>query len=260
MERKAGDSLIKAASYRWAAVSDVGKIRAENEDTFFVDPELGLFLVSDGMGGHQGGSFAANIVAEDFPVMLEIGMDKLRSRSPRAVRALFKKTIVAQSKQLLTEGTSETGWKGMGATLVAALFKNGRAYIANLGDSRIYRFRNNKLTQLTQDHSVVSELLRKGKIEPEEAEDHTAQGQLTHYVGMKEEVVPHIYSFALKKHDRLVLCTDGLTDMVSDTNIARILRNEPEPEPACKELIHAANDAGGNDNITVVVVDWTGRS
>ena len=164
MEQEAKDSPTKTPCLRWAAASNAGKVRSENEDTFFVDAEVGLFLVSDGMGGHQGGLLAAKIVAEDFPVMIDVGMDRLRSHSLRAVRSLFKKTIVEQSKQLLAEGISETGRKGMGATLVAALLHKGRAYVANLGDSRIYRLRNNKLVQLTEDHSVVSELLREGRI------------------------------------------------------------------------------------------------
>jgi len=256
MAQQPADSSGKNASFSWAAASDRGKLRSENEDSFFVDPEFALFLVSDGMGGHQGGSLAANIVSEDFPVMVEVGMDKLRSHSPRAVKALFEKTIVEQSKQLLAEGESETGRKGMGATLVITLLKDGRAYIANLGDSRIYRFRNSKLTQLTKDHSVVHELLRKGKIEPQHVEGHEAQGQLTHYVGMEEKVDPHVRSFALKRNDRLLLCTDGLTDMLSDKNIADILKNEPDPQSACRKFIASANNAGGHDNITVVLIDW----
>jgi serine/threonine protein phosphatase PrpC len=221
-----------------------------------MDPELGLFVVSDGMGGHRGGELASKIVIEDLPVMIEVALDKLRVGSPAAIRNLFKKAIREQSRQLNLEQTSETGFKDMGATLVAALFRKGRAYIANLGDSRIYRFRNRRLVQLTKDHSVVSELLDKGKIKPEEAENHEALGEITHYVGMEDKARPYIRSFQLKKGDRLLLCTDGLTDAIGDKAIAAILSKKQECKEACQTLVNTANVAGGHDNITVVIVDW----
>jgi serine/threonine protein phosphatase PrpC len=246
-------------AFRWGAASDTGKVREKNEDSFLIEAEAGLFLVADGMGGHRGGELAANIVAEDFPVMIENRLGQLRSSSPRAIRSLLKKTISEQNRQLLLEGDSETGYKGMGATLVVALLKEGRAYIANLGDSRIYRLRKNRLRQLTKDHSVVSELVDKGKIKPEEAENHADAGRITGYVGMEEEVTSCVRSFMLSKGDRLLLCTDGLTTMVPDKRIAEMLQNHPDSQTACETLVNAANAAGGHDNITAVVIDWLNR-
>ena len=260
MTKECGGNLKGHFPFRWGAASDTGKVRDENEDTFLVEPELGLFLVSDGMGGERGGAIASNIVAEDLPVMIETRLDKLKSHSPRAIRALFKKTIIEQSRQVQMEGTSESGYKGMGATVVMALLKDGRAYIASLGDSRIYRFRKGKLAQLTKDHSVISELLRKGKIGPEEAEGHAAAGQITHYVGMEEKVIPYVRTFTLKEKDRLLLCTDGLTDMVDDGAIAEILAGQTEPQAASEALVDAANAAGGYDNVTAMVIDWPDHS
>ena len=199
MEKDPVDALSASLPFRCAGLSHIGKVREENEDTFIMDPELGLFVVSDGMGGHQGGELASNIVTEDLPVMIEVRLDKIKVGSPATIRSLFKKAIVEQSRQLHMEGTSETGYKDMGATLVVAMIRNNRAYIANLGDSRIYRFRNRRLLQLTKDHSVVSELLDKGKIKPEEAENHEAQGEITHYIGMEDKVRPYIRSFFLRK-------------------------------------------------------------
>jgi protein phosphatase len=256
MEKETEDILSITLPLRCAGLSHIGKVREENEDTFLMDPELGLFVVSDGMGGHQGGEIASKIVTEDLPVMLEVGLDKLKVGSPAAIRTLLSKAIREQSRQLNLEGTSETGYKDMGATLVVALLRKGRAYIANLGDSRIYRFRNRRLVQLTKDHSVVSELLDKGKIKPEEAEDHEAQGEITHYVGMEDKAHPHIRSFQLKTGDRLLLCTDGLTDSINDKAIAAILAKKQQCKQACQALIDAANAAGGYDNITVVIADW----
>ncbi|MHC4618761.1 MAG: Stp1/IreP family PP2C-type Ser/Thr phosphatase [Planctomycetota bacterium] len=246
--------------FRWGTASDTGKVRQENQDSFIVEPEAGLIVVADGLGGHRGGRLAANIVAEDFPVMIENKLVQLRSSSPRAVKALLEKTIIEQNRQLLLEGGSETGYRGMGATLVAAVLKDGRAYVANLGDSRMYRYRKQRLRQLTKDHSVVSELMDTGKIRPEEAENHAAAGEITGYVGMEEQASPFVRSFMLNKGDRLLLCTDGLTQMVNDEDIGEILQGHAEPQAACEALVHAANSAGGFDNITVVVIDWLGRA
>ncbi len=240
----------------WGAASDVGKVREENEDSLVVEAEVGLFLVSDGMGGHRGGALASKIVAEDLPVMIETRLAKLRGHSVRAIRAMLKRTIAEQNRQLHMEGTSEAGYKGMGATVVVALLRDGRAYVANMGDSRMYLLRKGKLRQRSRDHSVVSSLLRRGQIDAEEAENHDAQGQITHYVGMEEEGKPHVSSFILKERDRLLLCTDGLTDGLSDEAIAEVLKKEADPQAACEVLVDGANAAGGHDNITAVVVDW----
>ena len=258
MAKETSYNLNSSFPFSWGAASDKGKVRTENQDSFLVEPEIGLFLVSDGMGGHRGGALASKIVAEDLPVMIETGLGKLKVRNRRTIRALFKKTITEQSRQLRMEGTSEAGYKDMGATVVIAMLYKGRAYIANSGDSRMYRLGKGKLTQLTKDHSVVSELLDKGKIEPEEAQNHSAAGEITHYIGMEEKVTPYVRTFMLKKADRFLLCTDGLTDMVSDKEIASILTSEENCQSVCEKLVGAANAAGGDDNITVVVMDWFG--
>ncbi len=243
-------------AFNWAAATDKGKQRDENEDAFFVEEEIGLFLVSDGMGGHRGGALASKIVAEDMPVAIEASLDKLKGESTQAVRQMFGKIIIDQSKHLLREGESESGYKDMGATVVVAMIRAGRAYIAGLGDSRVYLFRAEKLKQITKDHSVVSELIEEGHIEPEEAADHEATGQLTHYIGMDDEAEPFVRTFVLEQRDKLLLCTDGLTDMVDDETIGGVLQNGQNCPEICKELVSKANKAGGHDNITVVVVEY----
>lgn len=244
------------AHFRWGAETHAGKQREENQDSFFADPEPALFLVSDGMGGHRGGALASGIVAEDLPVMIENALDRLKVGTPRTIRALLERMIAEQSKQLQLEGTSETGFRDMGATLVIVLLRKGRCFVANLGDSRAYRLRKGRMVQLTRDHSVVSELIKKGRIEPEEVADHYTRGQITRYIGMEEKANSHVRSFTLKKGDRLLLCTDGLTDMVADKGIAAILKAENDPQTACESLVAAANKAGGHDNITALVIDW----
>jgi len=258
MNRHIPEILREGLPFRWGAASDVGRVRAVNEDAYVIEPEIGLFVVSDGMGGHKGGALASSIVAEDLSVMIENRLHRLRSDSPRAVRRLFKAAIAEQSRQLSIEGAGgEHGYREMGATVVVLLIRRRRAYAANLGDSRIYRFRAGRLRQLTKDHSVIRELLEAGHIEPHEVANHAASGQITHYIGMEEDAAPHVRTFALQKGDRLMLCTDGLTDMIDEKAIAEVLATEQAPQTACEKLVKKANKAGGHDNITALNVDYT---
>jgi serine/threonine protein phosphatase PrpC len=259
MNNKPVEMLVaETAHFCWGAETHIGMERQENQDRFFADPEPSLFLVSDGMGGHRGGALASGIVAEDLPVMIENALDRLKVGTPRTVRSLLERMIAEQSKQLQLEGTSKTGYKDMGATLVVALLRKGRCFVANIGDSRAYLLRNGRMVQLTHDHSVVSELIEKGRIEPEKAANHDALGQITRYIGMEEKAHSYICSFTLKKGDRLLLCTDGLTDMLDDVKIAAILTAETDPQATCESLVAAANKAGGYDNTTTLVIDWLG--
>ena len=256
MPKNLEHTLKPSLPISWGAATHIGKVREENQDTFLAEPQLALFVVSDGMGGE----IASRIVIEDLPVMVETGLDKLKVGSPKTIKSLLSRSIAEQSKQLWLEGTSETGLKDMGATLVTILLRNKRCFVANLGDSRAYLFRKGRLSQLTRDHSVVSDLVLEGLIGPEEAKSHEALGQITSYIGMEEKPRPYVRSFLLKKNDRLLLCTDGLTDMVDDENIAAILQNEHDSPAVCKKLINAANAAGGYDNITIMTVVWNGLS
>jgi len=242
--------------FHWGAISDTGQVREENQDTHLVDPELGLFLVSDGMGGHRAGALASKIVAEVLPVMIADRLKKLKTRSTRAIRNMLRKAILELSKHLRTESSNQTGFKGMGATLVMALLHEGHCFIANMGDSRAYRFRNGGLSQLSEDHSVVGLLLRAGEITSEQAKDHATRGQLSRYIGMLDEVYPYLRTISSKEQDRILLCSDGLTGVVDDKEIATILRSEADPQATCQALIDAANAIGGPDNITVVIIDW----
>jgi len=247
---------LAPASLSWGAASDKGLVRDENEDAWHIVPELGLFLVSDGMGGHEGGALASRIVAEDLPPMIEARLHKSRSDRPRMIRRIFSTCIIQQSRYLRMEGESESGCREMGATLVLAMLKDRRAYVGNLGDSRIYRYRKGKLVQLTKDHSVIEELIEQGRIDREEADEHDAAGQITHYIGMEEHAEPNVKSFQLKTGDRLLLCTDGLTDMVKEKEISTILGQINDPHGCCKAMIKKANEAGGYDNITAIIVDY----
>ncbi len=245
---------------RWGAATDIGKVRQENQDAFAVEPEAGLFLVADGMGGHRGGKQAARMVAQDLPPAIELAIDRLRGRSARSIKRVLKRIIARQNRHVHLEGDSEAGYVGMGATLVVTLLLNDRIYVANVGDSRIYRWRNGRLRQLSEDHSLVSELLEAGHITPEEVETHDAVGVVTQYMGMPEGVEPTVCSLTLAPGDWFLLCTDGLTDMVDEAAITQVLSIPADPQVVCETLVTMANEAGGYDNITVLAIHWVGKS
>lgn len=247
--------LFEKLPFDWAAETDKGLSRDINEDSFLIEPEIGLFLISDGMGGHQGGEVASGFVSQNLSVQIETALHSLRSVSPRSIRHLLKKSIRYHNKEVFWEGHSESGFKNMGATVVLCLLINNRAYVANLGDSRLYRFRNNRLTQISHDHSVINELIESGDLDPSKADEHDSLGQITQYMGMEETAHPYICSFQLLQGDRLLLCSDGLTDMLSDHTIKTILNQNESLDKAVQSLVRHANQAGGYDNITAIVID-----
>jgi protein phosphatase len=238
------------------SATDVGRVRDHNEDALFVNPKHGLFIVSDGMGGQQAGALASEIVVKVLPPMLEERLGKLRRWSADIIRHVLSDAIMALSRELRARSADQAGLKGMGATVVLVLIRGRRAYIAHMGDSRAYLFRRGWLTPLTDDHSIVGILLRQGEISEAQARKHPARGRLSRYVGMEGEVYPDVRVEALRKADRLLLCTDGLTGMISDIQIKRILKANREPQKASQALVDAANRAGGKDNVTVVMVGF----
>ncbi|MCK5566098.1 MAG: serine/threonine-protein phosphatase [Planctomycetes bacterium] len=248
--------LKKKFWFVWGAATNKGRQREGNEDAFATAADTGLFLVSDGMGGHQGGEIASQIVADDLPVMIEAGLENLRSHSVNSIRRYLKRSVAAQSEHLRMEAENGDGHKEMGATVVVLLIAADRAYIASAGDSRVYLLRDEILKQVTKDQSTVEELIDAGEIERHEAQDHPAAGEITNYMGMeKDEIEPFVKTFEVAESDRFLLCSDGLTDMLDDDAIAELLRTEDDSQDACVKLIRKANYAGGHDNITVVVVD-----
>ena len=257
-EVQASPSSGENLSLLWEASTDIGRVRKENQDAFVGLPEIGLFLVSDGMGGAPGGKLAADIVVGILPKMLEARLRRLRNPWPRAIRYWLKYEILKLSRNVLARSASEPGLKGMGATLVLVLCQYNRLHIAHVGDSRAYLFRNRSLVQLTDDHSVVGFLLRQGEITQSEAKKHPARGTLTRCIGMPADVKADVRTMVPKKGDRILLCSDGLHGMVPETEISAILDANPIPGEACQPLIDAANKVGGKDNITAIVVDLPG--
>lgn len=256
------------STLRAAGLTEVGKVRPQNQDRFVFALEDGLFIVSDGMGGQQAGELASRAVVEVLPRLVKRHLAEVGSGGPREVEIALRDAVLALSQQLRDETVHEDGLSGMGATVVLAVIRDCSspstrtaatvdrlAHIAHMGDSRAYLSRAGELEQLTDDHSIIGILLRNGEITLEEAEGHPAKGQLSRYVGMTGEVYPDVRTVAIQEGDRLLLCTDGLTGMLPSEVIAALLAKRPTPQTACDALVGAANAAGGEDNITAVVID-----
>ncbi|WP_447972693.1 Stp1/IreP family PP2C-type Ser/Thr phosphatase [Nitrospira sp. Kam-Ns4a] len=233
-------------------LSDLGKVREENEDAVLVLDELGLWLVADGMGGHPGGDVASRLAVRavaDF--MKRAGL----SPSSREAEPLLRKAIQHANDAVREESRTRPDLSGMGTTLVALHINHEEAVLAHVGDSRAYLLRDRSLRPLTHDHSFVEEQMRLGLLTAEEARRHPYRHMLTRAVGIEPQVEPDTLSLPLEPDDCLLLCTDGLTKMLEDSEILDTLEKASSaPERACRALVEAANRRGGPDNITVVVV------
>jgi protein phosphatase len=236
---------------RAAAGTNVGRRRRINEDRYAVAPELGLFLVADGMGGHTAGQVASELAAQ--AALRAVGMlqdaplspaEKLRFAVSSANRAIFD---AARARPELA---------GMGTTLVALLADDGRVALAHVGDSRAYLVRGGRIRQLTDDHSVVGELVRRREISADAAREHPHRHVLTRALGVRPGVEPDLAELSPEPGDLFALCSDGLTAHVRDEEIAEHAGPGVVPEKAVDALIDLANARGGEDNITVVLLRW----
>jgi PPM family protein phosphatase len=238
----------------YAGLSDVGRVRTDNEDHWFADPLQGLYLVADGIGGAVAGGLAAQIVAEVLPPLLRRKLRATENLAAPETAQRVAAALVELSQQLHQKSQATQGLKGMGSTVVLALVHGLHAVVAHLGDSRAYLLHAGRLECLTKDHTLAQLLADRGQITSHELATHSARGQLTRFVGMGTESLPDARLVTLAPGDRLLLCSDGLSSMLSDPQIRDILSQQAAPETACRQLIAAANHAGGKDNITAVVL------
>jgi protein phosphatase len=237
----------------YAALSDRGRVRENNEDRWFADPRQGIYIVADGMGGAAAGEVAAEAVTKVLPRLLA---QRLPPDKPLDDNALERVSaaVADMSDHLREAARQRPSYAGMGATVVLAMIRGKRALLAHMGDSRAYLLRSGKLRQLTKDHSLVQLLLDGGDITAEQSKHHPGRGQITRFVGMQGQSLPETKLLELSPGDRLILCTDGLTGMIEEQQLLEILSNQPQPEQACQRLVEAANEAGGKDNVTVLIV------
>ena len=229
---------------RVGVATDVGRVRERNEDSYLAREPL--FAVADGMGGHRGGNVASELAIET--------LGSFRVPAQGAAAALVE-DIKRANLRVMERGASDRDLRGMGTTVTALVTQDARAHIAHVGDSRAYLLRD-ELQQLTEDHTLVQRMVREGKLTPEEAGHHPQRSVLTRAVGVEDGLDVDELTLDVHSGDRILLCTDGLTSMVENDAIERILKDEPDPQSAAEQLVSLANEAGGEDNITVVVVDF----
>lgn len=243
------------------AKTDVGRKRSHNEDAFLVDPSLGLFAVADGMGGHQAGEVAAaralDVIQQEMANWSAI-LDEFCREGSAEVRDviinLIEETIQRACRAVFQDGASSPDRKGMGTTLSMVLIRGSAAFVGHVGDSRVYLLREQSVHQLTEDHSLVRELLKKGRIGLKGAKHAKFKNVITRAIGHKEHVQVDTVHLDLVAGDRLLLCSDGLHGCVPEEELARVLSTDPLAE-APGRLVNLANQHGGPDNITAVVVE-----
>lgn len=236
------------------ACSDVGKVRKENEDSFYTPlttDELKLFLIADGMGGQGHGKLASMMTIDDMLKFIIRNYDKEENK-----QVLIKDAISYTNGNVKRFAEENSQFSGMGTTLVSVLIKEDEAIIANAGDSRCYMVRNGIISQLTIDNSYVQYLLQKGAITIEEAQSHPQRNLITKAIGMQDDIEVDVDCIKLCPGDILLLCTDGLTTMLSDEEILHIiLKKKSNMQSAAEYLVKKAKDNGGTDNITAILVE-----
>ena len=228
------------------AVTDVGRVRERNEDGFLTQEPL--FAVADGMGGHRGGAVASEVALKMLSHMKDDSMSGDGAADGLA-------DMVAQANDAVLERASEDSrLAGMGTTLTAVVMQPGRIHLAHVGDSRAYLLRDGSLSQVTEDHSLVQRMVNEGKLSPEEAETHPHRSVLTRALGVEPGLEVDKDTLEVRTGDRILLCSDGLTTMVAQEDIQRIMSENEDPQRAADALVAAANEAGGLDNITALVL------
>lgn len=240
---------------KFAARTDKGRHRELNEDSFDIiagaDGMPSFFIIADGMGGHNSGELASK-TAVDYVSGIVSGLGKSFGAEGGTEEEL-KKLIADANRSVYEKSLELPENNGMGTTMTIAAAAGGRMYIGHVGDSRLYLVRNGSIRQLTTDHSYIEEMVRNGSLTREEAQKHPRKHVITRALGCMPEVEPDAYSCDMEAGDTYILCTDGLTNMLGEEDIARVAA-ENAPEPACEELVRQANDSGGEDNITVIVI------
>lgn len=232
------------------SMTDVGMVREVNEDTVFVsDTPIGnlpnLLIVADGMGGHNAGDYASQSA-------VEIVKERIAGTTEQNPEVMIRDAITEANLMLLKKAKSDVKLRGMGTTLVVATVIDKTLYFANVGDSRLYLL-NKEIKQLSRDHSLVQEMVRLGGINEEEAKNHPDKNIITRAVGAKEKLEIDFFEYRLRKGDMILMCTDGLSNMVGEEDIFRIVKGSRDVVEAVEQLIERAKANGGKDNIGVVV-------
>lgn len=230
---------------------DRGIVRENNEDACFVIPSHNVYIVADGVGGNNSGEVASRTaVSEIAKLVNETGMDGYKT--PEDIFGFFSAIMENVNRQIYRMGMESPENRGMATTAVVAYIRGNTAYVVNIGDSRAYLFRDNKMGQITRDHTYVNELIDKGVITEDEAENHEQKNVITKALGTENFAEPDFYKVSVSRDDILMLCSDGLYGEVTGNGIAEILGSGKNMTDTCNDLVEEALRAGGRDNITVV--------
>lgn len=234
------------------SITDVGKIRKINQDYVYkTDSTIGslgnLYIVADGMGGHQAGDYASKFTVEHLRDAIELRTDNNPAQ-------LIEQSIIETNNQLYEESKRAPELADMGTTVIAATVRDNVLYFANVGDSRLYLV-NDGIKQLSIDHSFVEELVRLGGLKSEDARNHPEKNKITRAIGTQESVEVDTYEYRLQEGDLVLMCTDGLTNMVPDDEIFEIIQGSRDLVEAVLKLVEVSNEYGGNDNIGVVLFE-----
>jgi PPM family protein phosphatase len=275
MQARAGPLAVKTFG-----ITDRGRVRSSNEDQFLIaeltktmriwqasavdqtaqfgDERGHLFLVADGMGGHQGGEEAsalAVLAIQEFTLNTLKWFFEANQQEAQRVLGQFHSALREADRRIRAQAAEHSELSGMGTTVTMAYHLNAQLCVVHVGDSRAYLFRGGELEQVTRDHTLMADLLRSGDIKPADVAKHRFRHVITNVVGGTDVGVNvEAHALEVEAGDRLLICSDGLTEMVTNDVIAATLRAEPDPEPACRTLLAQAIEAGGRDNITLLIV------
>lgn len=245
--------------YQFHALTDPGRIRTNNEDVVLHDVSVGLAVVADGMGGYRAGEIASSIAAaymqEHFATWLAISGAHATSR---AVRGAMQRYVRSANQSIMAVAEQQPECEGMGTTLVFGVFQPGRVMIGSIGDSRCYRLRGNRILRITHDHSVLQEQIDAGLIDEGDALNSPNRNLVTRALGYPGSELD-VFELEPQSGDLYLLCSDGLTDMLTDARIAELLRVAGSLETGASSLVDAANEAGGRDNVSVLLVSLQGE-
>jgi len=252
-------------------ITDIGQRRQRNEDSYLVNDKLGLYIVADGMGGHAGGEFASKIAVKTVEDIIR-GEDRKKSHvahdnlldtveisadepmgDSAFEEARLKEAITRAGNMIVRRAYEEPELQGMGTTATVMFIATGTAYIAHVGDSRAYCVRGKEIHQITEDHSLVHEQLKSGLITQEQAKTHQLKNIITRSVGVQEEVDVDTFVWDVQAEDYYLICSDGLSNMIDDPEMLEVISNG-DVEQGARDLVDLANERGGDDNITLILL------
>ncbi len=236
---------------KWAQVTDTGLVRASNEDSMLLSPEIGLFAVADGMGGHRAGEVASSMALQ----LIEQELNSRLKSGEDSENALVE-SIKEANRSVYELSRQNAEWSGMGTTVTVCLREGDRAFVGQVGDSRAYMLRGGGIDLLTEDHSLVQELLKKGGVTEEQAFVHPQRNILTRALGAGPTLEVDIYCTEVSTGDMLLLCTDGLTEYLRPKDILKTVNDSPDLNTSVQNLLGKALSSGGKDNITIILIEF----